>query len=147
MKGSLVAATVAFRRDRFRQTSRLTPYSDVTASPMPDPVSIDVALRPLLVDAKQAARLLGIGRTTLYELIHAGAISPLHIGRCVRFAVTDLEAFVANGCVAGAQPSPGAEAGSSRLAAPAHATARREVRHFNSSIRPTDPAESVTSSR
>ncbi len=67
---------------------------------MPDPVSVDVALRPLLVDAKQAARLLGIGRTTLYELIHADAISPLHIGRCVRFAVTDLEAFVANGCVA-----------------------------------------------
>lgn len=73
---------------------------------MPDPVSIDAALRPLLVDAKQAARLLGIGRTTLYELIHAGAISPLHIGRCVRFAITDLEAFVANGCVVAPDPRP-----------------------------------------
>lgn len=73
---------------------------------MPDPVSVDVALRPLLVDAKQAARLLGIGRTTLYELIHTGAISPLHIGRCVRFAVTDLEAFVANGCVVAPDPRP-----------------------------------------
>lgn len=95
-----------FRRDRFRRSSRLTPYSGVSVSPMPDPVSVDVALRPLLVDAKQAAWLLGIGRTTLYELIHAGAMSPLHIGRCVRFAVTDLEAFVANGCVAVPNPRP-----------------------------------------
>ncbi|MDP9463616.1 MAG: helix-turn-helix domain-containing protein [Actinomycetota bacterium] len=61
-------------------------------------------LRPLLVDAKQAARLLGIGRTTLYELINAGAIMPMHIGRCVRFPMTELERFVATGCVIDAEP-------------------------------------------
>jgi excisionase family DNA binding protein len=61
-------------------------------------VSGDVGIRPLLVDAKQAARLLGIGRTTLYELINGGAIAPIRIGRCVRFPVTELERFVARGC-------------------------------------------------
>jgi excisionase family DNA binding protein len=60
----------------------------------------DVGLRPLLVDPKQAARLLGIGRTKLYELIGAGTLRPMRIGRCVRFSVADLERFVANGCVA-----------------------------------------------
>jgi excisionase family DNA binding protein len=61
-------------------------------------VSAEVGLRPLLVDAKQAARLLGIGRTTLYELINAGAVTTVHIGRCVRFPVAELEGFVARGC-------------------------------------------------
>lgn len=63
-------------------------------------------LRPLLVDAKQAARLLGIGRTTLYELMSAGAITPVHIGRCVRFPMSDLERFVASGCAVDAEPRP-----------------------------------------
>jgi excisionase family DNA binding protein len=57
-------------------------------------------MRPLLVDVKQAARLLAIGRTKLYELIDAGAIRPVRIGRCVRFAVEELNRFVADGCVA-----------------------------------------------
>ena len=62
-------------------------------------VSAEVGLRPLLVDAKQAARLLGIGRTTLYELIKAGAVTTVHIGRCVRFPVAELEGFGARACV------------------------------------------------
>src|SRR6187549_218032 len=66
----------------------------------------DVGLRPLLVDPKQAARLLGIGCTTLYELIGAGTLRPMRIGRCVRFSVADLERFVANGCVADPEPPP-----------------------------------------
>jgi excisionase family DNA binding protein len=53
-----------------------------------------VGVRPLLVSARQAAELLGIGRTTLYELIGRGAIVPVRIGRCVRFPVRELEAFV-----------------------------------------------------
>ena len=61
--------------------------------------------RPLLVDAKQAARLLGIGRTTLYELINAGAVMPMHIGRCA-LPMTELERFVATGCGIGAEPLP-----------------------------------------
>lgn len=62
--------------------------------------NVEAGMRPLLVDAKQAARLLGIGRTMLYELIKTGALTPVHIGRCVRFSVSELERFVANGCVA-----------------------------------------------
>lgn len=76
-----------------------SPYSCVNAAPNLARETTGPVVRPLLVDAKQAARLLGIGRTTLYELIHAEAITPVRIGRCVRFAVADLETFVAEGCV------------------------------------------------
>jgi excisionase family DNA binding protein len=81
----------------------------------------------LLVDAQQAARLLGIGRTTLYELINGGAIMPVHIGRCVRFPVTELERFVASGCTVGAdtRPRPKAVTATARRRAPRRAELRR----------------------
>jgi excisionase family DNA binding protein len=49
---------------------------------------------PLLVSAHQAAALLGIGRTMLYELIKDGTVRPIRIGRAVRFLVRDLEKYV-----------------------------------------------------
>lgn len=88
--------------DRSPRSARCFPYggvSDAATTLESTVVSVGVGLRPLLVDVKQAARLLGIGRTTLYELINEGAITPVRIGRCVRFPVSDLEQFVADGCV------------------------------------------------
>ncbi len=51
-------------------------------------------MRPLLVTVPQAAELLSIGRTAVYELVWRGELNPVRIGRSVRFAVDDLEAFV-----------------------------------------------------
>ena len=51
-------------------------------------------VRPLLVSVKDAAGLLGIGRTTLYELILRGDVRPIRIGRCVRIPQRELEAYV-----------------------------------------------------
>ncbi len=51
-------------------------------------------VRPLLVSVEQAAGLLGIGRTTLYELIRQGDVRPIRIGRCVRIPQRELEAYV-----------------------------------------------------
>jgi len=50
--------------------------------------------RPLLVNVKQAAELLGIGRSMIYNLIDQGEIIPIHIGRCVRFRTQDLDDYV-----------------------------------------------------
>lgn len=36
---------------------------------------------PLTVTVEQAAKLLGIGRSTAYELVHTGAIPSLRLGR------------------------------------------------------------------
>jgi excisionase family DNA binding protein len=52
------------------------------------------SLAPLLVTAPQAARILSIGRTALYQLIWDGELTPIHIGRSVRFSVDQLEVFV-----------------------------------------------------
>lgn len=51
-------------------------------------------IRPMLVNAPQAAKILSIGRTALYQLIWDGELTPIHIGRSVRFSVDQLESFV-----------------------------------------------------
>ena len=53
-----------------------------------------LVVRPLLVSVEEAAGLLGIGRTTLYELIRQGDVRPIRIGRCVRIPQRELEAYV-----------------------------------------------------
>ena len=56
--------------------------------------STTTSITPLLVTAPQAARILSIGRTALYHLIWDGELTPVHIGRSVRFSIGELEAFV-----------------------------------------------------
>jgi excisionase family DNA binding protein len=61
---------------------------------------------PLLVTVREAARLLALGRSTVYELIAAGQLPTIHIGRSVRIRVDDLRALIdredrADGAVAG----------------------------------------------
>ena len=41
-----------------------------------------------------AARVLSVGRTTMYELVGAGEIEVVHIGRAARVPVASIEAFV-----------------------------------------------------
>lgn len=44
-------------------------------------MSITAPSRPLTVTVDQAARLLGISRTSAYELVHTGEIYALRLGR------------------------------------------------------------------
>lgn len=60
--------------------------------------------RTLLVTIREAADVLSVGRTTIYELIWSGQLTPVHIGRCVRLPVVQLEQFV-DGLGAG-RPQP-----------------------------------------
>jgi len=50
--------------------------------------------RPILLSALEAAHLLGIGRTTLYELIKGGELTSIHVGRSVRFSMYEIETYV-----------------------------------------------------
>jgi excisionase family DNA binding protein len=52
--------------------------------------------RPLLVTSTDAARVLAIGRTTLYELVKSGDLTPIHLRRCVRFSMHEIEQLVAS---------------------------------------------------
>ena len=55
----------------------------------------DGALAPLLVDAREAARLLDISARLLWALTNRGAIRSKRIGRLVRYRPEDLRDFIA----------------------------------------------------
>lgn len=49
------------------------------------------SFRPLLVNISQAAEILAVSRTTLCQMMWRGDLTPIHVGRSVRFAVKQLE--------------------------------------------------------
>lgn len=49
---------------------------------------------PLLLTAEQAARMLHVGRTTLYALIKDGQLHAVHIGRSCRLTRAELLRYV-----------------------------------------------------
>ena len=50
---------------------------------------------PLLVDSVQAGKLLCLSPRTIWSLASSGQLRRLKVGRSVRFAVSDLERFIA----------------------------------------------------
>jgi excisionase family DNA binding protein len=54
---------------------------------------------PLLLDAKQAAALLGIGKTHLYALHSSGKIPlPVRLGRRTLWRAEELKSWISAGC-------------------------------------------------
>ena len=52
------------------------------------------AVSPLLVSVERAAELLGVGRTLVYEMLRAGSLPSIALGRRRLVPVKGLEAFV-----------------------------------------------------
>jgi excisionase family DNA binding protein len=50
--------------------------------------------RPALITIKQAAQLLNLGRSTVYELIAAGQLEVVHIGRSARIPTDAITALI-----------------------------------------------------
>jgi excisionase family DNA binding protein len=59
------------------------------------PESTGSTTRPLLVSIRQATEMLSLSRSSIYQLIWNDELTPIRIGRSVRFSVEHLEAFVA----------------------------------------------------
>lgn len=53
---------------------------------------------PLLVDARHVQTLLCIGERQLWTLTNCGAIPSYRIGRSVRYAISEIQAWVSLGC-------------------------------------------------
>jgi excisionase family DNA binding protein len=66
----------------------------VVSEPQPAPLCNGGNLEQLLVTIPQAATMLAVGRSSVYELIWSGDIQPVRIGRCVRIPVKQLQQFV-----------------------------------------------------
>jgi excisionase family DNA binding protein len=60
---------------------------------------------PLLISIAEAAKALGIGRTTLYGLITGGRITPVRIGGRTLVPITEMQRFVSSLDAAG-RPAP-----------------------------------------
>ncbi len=59
-------------------------------------MSANTELEPLLVSVKDAARILCIGKTKLYELVGAGELKPVRLSaKKTLFAYAELRAFTA----------------------------------------------------
>ncbi|WP_186402516.1 helix-turn-helix domain-containing protein [Sphingopyxis sp. P1IMeth2] len=52
------------------------------------------AVEPLAVRIPLAAQMLGIGKSTLYEMIAAGEIETVKIGRCTLVPTDSLRSFL-----------------------------------------------------
>ena len=59
----------------------------------PQPVRDVLAGEALLLTPEEAARVLWVGRTTIYGLIKAGELRAVHIGRSCRLARAELERY------------------------------------------------------
>jgi excisionase family DNA binding protein len=58
---------------------------------------VDTPTQPLLVDAREAARLLAVSPRTLYSLTRAGRLHAIPVGpRGIRYSRADLESFIAS---------------------------------------------------
>jgi excisionase family DNA binding protein len=59
----------------------------------------------LLLTPKEAARVLGVGRTTLYELLRTGAVTSVRIGGSRRVPTSAVEDFVRGLTTPGVDPA------------------------------------------
>lgn len=57
----------------------------MTALPPPDPICVRV---------NEAARMIGVGRTKLYELIAAGEVETVKLGKATRITIASLHDLV-----------------------------------------------------
>ena len=61
---------------------------------MPGPDENTDVIGPLLVDARQAGRLLGVSSGSIRNLISRGVLRPVRIGRRLLIATSELERFI-----------------------------------------------------
>lgn len=52
--------------------------------------------QPLLLRIEEAARLLGLGRSTVYELLYKGVLPSVHIGTARRIPLAALMQWIAD---------------------------------------------------
>jgi excisionase family DNA binding protein len=66
-----------------------------SSSAVPDQQPSQDRDRVLLVSVARAGEILSLSRSSIYQLIWTDQLTPVRIGRSVRFSVEHLEEFVA----------------------------------------------------
>ena len=76
----------------------------------PQPLREVMAADRLLLTPEEAAKVLRVGRTTVYALIKSGDLRPVHIGRSCRIAQAELERYVRRLQAPSSDPQPSPDA-------------------------------------
>ncbi len=58
-------------------------------------------IEPICVKVNDAARMIGVGRTKLYELIAAGEVDVVKLGKSTRVTTASLRALIQKRCLIG----------------------------------------------
>jgi excisionase family DNA binding protein len=76
----------------------------------PQPLRDVTAADRLLLTTEDVAKVLRIGRTTVYALMKCGDLHPVHIGRSCRISQVELERYVRRLEAAPSRPQPSPDA-------------------------------------
>jgi excisionase family DNA binding protein len=76
----------------------------------PQPVREVMAADRLLLTPEEAAKVLRIGRTTVYALMKSGELRPVHIGRSCRISQAEVERYVRQLQALPSRPQPSPDA-------------------------------------
>ena len=76
----------------------------------PEPLQDMLTKSPLLLTPEDAAKVLRIGRTTIYALMKAGELHPVHIGRSCRISQAELDRYVRRLEASPSRPQPSPDA-------------------------------------
>jgi excisionase family DNA binding protein len=76
----------------------------------PQPLRYAMATDRLLLTPEEAAKVLRIGRTTVYALMKSGDLRPVHIGRSCRISQAELERYVRRLQAPSSRPQPSPDA-------------------------------------
>jgi excisionase family DNA binding protein len=74
--------------------------------PLPDVVATD----RLLLTPEEAAKVLCVGRTTVYALMKCGELRPVHIGRSCRISRAEVDRYVRRLEAPPSRPQPSPDA-------------------------------------
>ncbi|MHA3700758.1 helix-turn-helix domain-containing protein [Jatrophihabitans sp. YIM 134969] len=79
-------------------TQRIDPRPEMDLRPAPHGAGLEhsVGVERLLLTVEQAADQLGVCRTTMYQLLNAGQVRSVRIGRSRRVPRAALSSFVAS---------------------------------------------------
>ena len=76
----------------------------------PQPLRDVATADRLLLTPEEAAKVLRIGRTTVYALMKSGDLRPVHIGRSCRISQSELDRYVRRLEAAASRPQPSPDA-------------------------------------
>jgi excisionase family DNA binding protein len=93
-----VTVVVGWRSERATDRRNLDDRVEFSAfvALSPDMTIDEVGQPRLLVTVREAAAMLALGRSTVYELIGAGELEVVHVRRAARIPVEALHEFVAS---------------------------------------------------